>query len=82
MMVELDGEAYFIEQLSSDEVHRVIDANEAVLAELADPMDAALLRLNLTALYQHADMLADEEHAAEALHAVLTHYRLGFWHGR
>jgi hypothetical protein len=78
MMVELDGEAYFIEQLSADEVHRVIESTEAVLAELADPMDAALLRLNLTALRQHADMLADEEHAAEALHAALADCRLGF----
>lgn len=78
MMIELDGEPYFIEQLSADEVARAIESTESILAVMADPMDAALLGLNLTAMRQHADMLADEAHAAEALGAALTGYRRGF----
>lgn len=74
MMIELDGEPYLIEQLDADEVQRVTEVTEAHLAATTDPMDAALLGLNLAALRQHADMLADEEHAAAALLGVFANH--------
>lgn len=77
MMIDLDGEPYFIEQLDADDVQHVMDETEAHLAATTDPLDAALLGLNLTALRQHADMLADEERTAAALRNVFAHHGRG-----